>query len=302
MGKIDRLYAITMYLLNNGKATARELSIKFEVTVRTIQRDIDSICQAGIPVVAETGVNGGYYISENWRMDAHTATTEDYSNILTALKGYYSAMNSSKINGTIEKITSLIKNPNDEIILDFSVLREGDNQLMQILQNAIKTKHLISFEYTNTDSITRIHTVEPIAMIYRWYAWYLLAYSTVKYDYRTYKLIRMRDAKIVDVLITNVHKSAEEILRDNDKKIPQKHTEITVHCKSKVRAKAFEYLNGKITNEYDNGDCDMTLYVIENEHLWFGMLLSLGDGIEIIAPEHIRNLILETAKRIVSLY
>lgn len=87
------------------------------------------------------------------------------------------------------------KNPDNTIILDFSVLREGDNQLLQILQDAIHTKHPVSFEYTNTDNITRIHTVEPIAVVYRWYSWYLLAYSVVKNDYRTYKLIRMRNAK-----------------------------------------------------------------------------------------------------------
>jgi len=302
VGKVDRLYAITVYLLNNGKATARELSKKFEVSIRTIQRDIESLCQAGIPLVAETGANGGYYLAENFRMDAHTATNEDYSFILTSLKGFYSAMKSPKIIATLEKVASLTKNPDNAIILDFSVLREGDNQLLQILQDAIQTKRPVSFEYTNTDNITRIHIVEPIAIVYRWYAWYLLAYSTVKNDYRTYKLIRMRSAKIIDAAFTMKHKNAEEILHDIDNKMPRKHTEITVHVKSEARAKAIEYLNGKIIYEYDNNDCDMTLYVIENEHLWFGMLLSLGDGIEIKAPEHIRNRVLESAKKIVSLY
>ena len=148
----------------------------------------------------------------------------------------------------------------------------------------------------------KLHTVEPIAVVYRWYAWYLLAYSTVKNDYRTYKLIRMRNAEIVNAVFTKEHKNAEIILRDKDKQMPQKHTEITVRCKSEARSKAIEYLNGEIICEYDNGDCDMTLYVIENEHFWFGTLLSLGDWIEITAPEHIRHRVLEASKKIVSLY
>jgi predicted DNA-binding transcriptional regulator YafY len=211
-------------------------------------------------------------------------------------------MNSSKIDATLEKIASLTKSSDSGIILDFSALNEGDSQLMQILQDAIRTKHPVSFEYTNVDNMTRLHTVEPIAVVYRWYAWYLLAYSTVKNDYRTYKLIRMRNAEIVDAVFTKEHKNAEIILRDKDKQMPQKHTEITVRCKSEARSKAIEYLNGEIICEYDNGDCDMTLYVIENEHFWFGTLLSLGDGIEIIAPEHIRHRVLEAAKKIISLY
>ncbi len=302
MGKIDRLYAITVYLLNNGKATARELSEKFEVAVRTIQRDIDAICQAGIPVVAETGIKGGYYLAENFRMDAHTATNEDYAFILTALKGLNSALDNPKLHATMEKVASLTKEPNNGIILDLSVLREGDNQLLHILREAIRTRHRVSFEYTNADSITRLHTVEPIGLVYRWYAWYLLAYSKVKKDYRTYKLIRMRKAKITDEVITKAHKSSEEILRDIEKNLPNKPAEITVHCKAEARARALEYLNGKITCEYENGDCDMTLYVIENEQVWFGMLLSLGDGIEVKEPEHIRKRLLETAKKIASLY
>lgn len=302
MGKVERLYAITTYLMNNGKAAARELSQKFEVSVRTIQRDIDSLCQAGIPIVAETGTNGGYYLDESFRMDAHTVSNEDYSFILTSLKGLYSAIKSPKIISTLEKVSSLTKNPDNTIILDFSVLREGDNQLMQILQDAIHTKRSVRFEYTNTDNITRIHTVEPIAVVYRWYSWYLLAYSVAKNGYRIYKLIRMRNAKIIDVAFSVEHKKAEEILHDMDNQMPRKLTEITVYVKSEARAKAVEYLNGIVTCEYDNNDCDMVLNVIENEHLWFGTLLSLGDGIEIKAPEHIRNRVVESAKKIVALY
>lgn len=81
----------------------------------------------------------------------------------------------------------------------------------------------------------------------------------MKNDYRTYKLIRMRNTEIVDAAFTKEHKNAEIILRDNDKQMPQKPTEITTRCKSEARSKAVEYLNGKIICEYDNSDCDMTL-------------------------------------------
>ncbi len=300
--KTDRLYAITVHLLNHGKTTATELSKKFEISVRTVQRDVDSLCQAGIPIVAETGAAGGYYLPESFKMDKHTVTSDDYSFILTALKGFASAINSAKVDATLEKITSLTNNPNDGMILDFSVLREGDNQLLQLLQNAVRIKRPVSFAYTNADNVTRSHTVEPVAVVYRWYAWYLLAYSRVKGDYRTYKLVRMRNVEIADGVFTKEHESAEKILQSNDSKTPQQCTEITVRCKSQARARAVEYLNGRITYEYENGDCDMTLYVIENEHFWFGTLLSLGDGVEIVSPEHIRARVLEAAKNIISLY
>lgn len=300
--KTDRLYAITVYLLNHGKSSANELARRFEVSVRTIQRDIDALCRAGIPVIAEMGTSGGYYLSENFKMDSHTVTNEDYSYILTALKGFASAMDNQKLNATIEKVSTLVHDRNNSIILDFSVLREGDNQLFQTLQDAVRLKHPVSFEYTNAENISRIHTVEPIAVIYRWYAWYLLAYSTVKCDYRTYKLVRMRNARIVDAAFSKEHKSAEEIMNSSDDVSTYSFTEITVRCHAEARAKAIEYLNGRITSEYENGDCDMILKVIEKEHFWFGTLLSLGNSVEILSPEHIRVRVLEAAKKIVSLY
>lgn len=300
--KIERLYTITVYLLNHGKTPAAELAKKFEVSVRTVQRDIDTLCRAGIPIAAETGASGGYFLTDTFRMNGQMATQEDYSFILTALKGLSSAMNDPKIDATLEKLSALTKNDNESVILDFSVLRGGDEKLLQMFQSAIRARHPVRFTYTNSDNVTRIHTVEPIAVVYRWYAWYLLAYSIVKEDYRTYKLIRMSDAEIVNASFTKKHETAAEILHENDRKKPQPVTAVTVRCKPDARAKAIEYLNGKITSEHENGECEMTLHVIENEHLWFGTLLSLGDGIEIIEPARIRTRVLAAAKKIVSLY
>ena len=133
--RTDRLYAITLYLLNHGKTSASQLAKKFEVSVRTIQRDIDSLCEAGVPVVAETGAGGGYYLTDSFKMDAQTATDEDYSHILTALKGYATAMWSPGLDTAVEKIASLTKQKDDSIILDFSVLREADQSHMQALQD-----------------------------------------------------------------------------------------------------------------------------------------------------------------------
>jgi len=300
--KTDRLYAITVYLLNHGKTSAKDLAGRFEVSVRTIQRDIDSLCVAGIPIVSEIGANGGYYITESFKMNAQTATEEDYSNILTALKGYSTAMNNPHIDTAIEKITSLAGKKDDSVVLDFSVLREVDNNLMQTLQEAIKRKNAVRFRYTNAENLTRMHTVEPIAVVYRWYAWYLLAYSTVKNDYRTYKLVRMSQAEITELEFTKEHDSAEKILGEGNSNSTQKTTEVKVSCKKEARARAIEYLNGEVIAEYENGECDMTLHVIESEHLWFGTILALGDGIIIKEPEHIRSRVVEAAQKILSLY
>ncbi|WP_127530414.1 helix-turn-helix transcriptional regulator [Paenibacillus kobensis] len=300
--KIDRLYAITVYLLNHGKASASELARRFEVSSRTIQRDIDSLCRAGIPVVALTGAAGGYEIMDTFGMRQHAATQEDYSHILTALQGLATATNDPKVNATLDKLASVSKAGDSTMILDFSVVREGDEKMLQLLQSAVHSKRAVQFTYTNANAMTLTHTVEPIAVLYRWYAWYLLAYSTVKNDYRTYKLVRMNDLLPTDITFTREHESAEAILRAADETDTRIYMNVTIRCKAEAKARAIEYLRGTITEELDNGDVLMTLNVVENEHFWYGTMLALGDSVEILTPEKLRIRVLESAKSMVSLY
>lgn len=300
--KIERLYAITVYLLNHGRTSANELAKHFEVSVRTIQRDIDSLCLAGIPIVSVTGATGGYEISAQFQLDKDLATSNDYSYILTALRGLVSATDDLNAKHTLEKISHIFKQNDAHLILDFSVLREGEQATLQTLQTAIAKRRMVDFVYTNNNNETRAHSIEPIAVLYRWYAWYLLAYSQVKNDYRTYKLVRMSDLKITDKPFTKEHDSPDMILKQSDKTDSRQYTDVFIKCKERARSKAQEYLKGIVMENLSNGDTLMKFTVVENEQFWIGTLLSLGDDVEVIAPEKIRQRIFESASKIVSLY
>lgn len=300
--KIERLYAITIYLLNHGKTSAKELAKHFEVSIRTIQRDVDSLSMAGIPITAFAGAAGGYQILDTFKLDAPIATTDDYSYILTALQGLASATNDKKAQYLLEKIMSVSGEDRTGIVLDFSVLREGDVELMQTLRSAVMKKQVVNFTYTNNDNKTRTHSVEPIAVIYRWYAWYLLAYSGEKGDYRTYKLIRMQDVKLLEQPFSREHASADIILKNSDKTDSRKYISLLVKCKKAVVPRVREYLNGTVLSEPSNDSVLMELTVVENEQLWIGTLLSLGDAVEIIEPVELRKRLLTAAEKIVSLY
>lgn len=300
--KIERLYAITVYLLNHGRTSAAELAKHFEVSLRTIQRDMDSLCLAGIPITAVNGAAGGYEISDRFVMDRGFATSDDYSYILTALRGLVSATEDQRAKNVLEKIAHA-SNPGDNgMILDFSVLQEGDQVLLRRLQTAVLEKRTVEFTYTNNNLETRTHTVEPVAVIYRCYAWYLLAYSRFKQDYRTYKLVRMSDLKITDQPFEREHQPAAVILQETDRTDSRQYTEILIRCREAAKARVREYLKGSITREYPNGDVLMRATVVENEHFWLGTLLALGDAVEVIAPENIRRQLLESAEKTVSLY
>lgn len=129
------------------------------MSVRTIQRDIDALCYAGIPIISTTGSKGGYQIAERFQLDAQLASKQDYSYIQTALHGLLTATKDKEIQRTLEKISSISQESNSKILLNFSVLQEKDRK--------------------------------KIVVLYRWYSWYLLACSRARDDYRTYKIIRM---------------------------------------------------------------------------------------------------------------
>lgn len=300
--KIERLYAITVYLLNHGRTSAGKLAEHFEVSVRTIQRDIDSLCLAGIPVVSLHGAAGGYEISDRFRLDKELVTKDDYSYIRTALSGLVSATESRKAKEVLEKIAHMSNSEDNGMILDFSVLREGEQHTLQMLQRAVLKKRTVDFMYTNNNNETRMHSVEPLAVIYRWYAWYLLAYSKVKDDYRMYKLVRMSDLEITDQPFCKEHDSAERILKKNDKTDSRSYTDVVIKCKEKAKSRVMEYLKGRIIEELPDGAVLLKLTVVENEQLWIGNLLSLGNDVEVLEPERIRRRLAKAASEIVSLY
>lgn len=300
--KIERLYAIMVYLLNHGKTPASELADYFEVSLRTIQRDMESLCLAGIPICSTTGVTGGYEISDRFRLDKGFVTYDEYSYILTALRGLVSATQDLKAKHILEKIAHASASNTQGIILDFSVLQEGDQSILQQLQTAVTRKRAVCFTYTNNDNETRTHCVEPIAVLYRWYAWYLLAYSRARKDYRTYKIVRMSALNLTEEPFVIQHESADIILKKIDKTDSRQYTEIFVKSKEFAKARIREYLKGTIVEEYENGDALIKATIVENEQLWIGTLLSLGNLAEVLAPEKIRKRLLDAAKNIVFLY
>lgn len=244
--RMERLYAITVYLLNHGRTSARELAEYFEVSLRTIQRDMDALCLSGIPVISISGASGGYEISSSFRLDNNFATSDDYSYILTALHGLSSAIKDPKVKHTLEKIIYASQPADNGILLDFSVSCEGNLTFFPLLQTAVMEKHAVAFTYTNNNNETRTHCVEPIAVLYRWYAWYLLAYSKVNSDYRTYKLVRMSDLKITDKPFEKEHESADIILKKIDQNDSRTYTELLLKCNQMAKSRVVEYLKGTI--------------------------------------------------------
>jgi predicted DNA-binding transcriptional regulator YafY len=302
--KIDRLLGITIYLLNRKKANAQELAERFEVSVRTILRDIDCLCMAGIPVISTYGIDGGYQIHDSFKLERQLAGADDYAYIVSALKGLASAYQSRNLNAALQKLEAISEGIPTKLILDLGALSKKNNLSYKLsqLEQALRERHIVSFTYTNADNQKKSYEVEPIATMYKWYSWYLLSYAPISKDYRTFKLDRIEQLHITDRANSMEHDAELAKERWEKQADRRKYLHIKLSCKSEIRMKCLEYLNGTIESEQENGDFIFTFSVPENELFWYGVLLSFGNKAKVLEPPELRRRICSTCKDILLEY
>ena len=192
--KIDRLIGILSILLQEEKTTAPELAERFEVSRRTINRDIEDLCKAGIPIKTAQGTGGGISIMDGYRMDRTLLTSKDMQVILAELRSLDSISGSSYYSQLMEKIqagTSEFISGRDSVLIDLSSwYRDSLAPKIETIQDAIGDRQLISFRYY-APSGEGERTVEPYYLVFRWSSWYLWGWCADRRDYRLFKLNRM---------------------------------------------------------------------------------------------------------------
>lgn len=193
--KLDRLLAITMTLLNQPRVSATELAQRFEVSLRTIYRDMDSINQAGIPIVSFPGSDGGYEIMSNFRIDKQILSLDDFSAIYTALRGARSATDNLNIDTLLEKLGALAPNKphsgmGTNVDLDFTPT-PNDKEKIGPLHQAIKDLHVVQFEYLDNKGTETERKIEPMGLFLKGYVWYVYGYCLTRANIRVFRLSRI---------------------------------------------------------------------------------------------------------------
>ncbi|MGL5436984.1 MAG: helix-turn-helix transcriptional regulator [Lachnospiraceae bacterium] len=302
--KIDRLIAITMYLLNRDTVSAAALAKRFEVSKRTIQRDIDTLNQAGIPIVSNHGAKGGYGIIDGFRLTKQIADTDDYLNIIIALQGLCSAYDNQKTTATLEKVLTAMQGSEQRIFVDFTAAREGLNidAHLRIIEKAIFNETLLNISYSNADGVVSKRVIEPLILTYQWYSWYLFAYCDEKKDYRLFKLPRIISCSPISGSFSIKHDNIEVRMRAQSSADDRKRYRICLKCKKAIRQQVFEYLGSEIIEEFDNGDFILLIQGLPFERLWFSLLMGFGSQVEVLEPVELKDMLREKAREILSIY
>ncbi|MFC4778951.1 helix-turn-helix transcriptional regulator [Paenibacillus sp. GCM10023252] len=200
--KLDRLLAITMTLLNKTRVNATELAERFEVSPRTIYRYMESINQAGIPIVSFPGSDGGFEIMSGYRLDKQILSLDDFSSICSALRGARSATDNSSLDRLLERIGALMPGQHgmgDTYSLDMDFTpTPNDRDKIAPLQQAIKELQLVQFAYLDQKGAETSRTIEPMGLFLKGYVWYLYGYCLTREDIRVFRLTRMNQLQTLN--------------------------------------------------------------------------------------------------------
>ena len=204
--KTDRLIGILSILLQKDKITAQELADKFEVSRRTILRDVNALGMAGIPIVSEQGQGGGISIMEGYRVDRTVLSSEDMKAILTGLQSLDSVSGTKRYRQLMEKISvdgSAAVNVDNHIIIDLSNWdKSAVSEKIGLIKAAMEQNLKIAFNYFSQSGESR-RVIEPYHLVFQWSGWYVWGYCAQREDYRIFKLTRMTELALTNEKISD---------------------------------------------------------------------------------------------------
>lgn len=203
--KLERLISITYALLNQDVVSATELAERYQVSPRTIYRDIEAICAAGIPVVSYQGASGGFGIIEEYKMDRSLLGEDDLGSLITLLSSTATVFKDELAERTLQRLRTVQSGERiPSLTLDLGSWRMN-NGLLHALRSAIKEKRVVRFVYINGNNNRMERAVEPVTLQFKYYDWYLHGYCRYRSDYRVFKLSRMMEATVTEEQAVREH-------------------------------------------------------------------------------------------------
>lgn len=197
--KSNRLFGILYLLLVKKRITASELADYFEVSVRTIYRDIETLSSYEIPIYMSKGKNGGITLLETYTLDKILLTEKEQKEILFSVQTM-DELNCNN-NKLLDKMKAIFKNEEENFIdVDFGIWENSldHQQNFNTIKKAIIEKRKITFTYFNSYGEISDRNVEPLQLQFRYNSWYLLGYDTNKNDYRFFKLMRIDSIMLLE--------------------------------------------------------------------------------------------------------
>ncbi|HPZ73130.1 MAG TPA: YafY family protein [Bacillota bacterium] len=292
--KESRLFGILYYLLDKERASARELAERFEVSVRTIYRDIDTLSSAGIPIYTETGRSGGVRLMSGFVLDKAALSEEERQDVLFAVQVLLAIRKRDK-SSTVEKLSALFKNSSRNWV-EVDLTRWGDkakdNEKFELLKDAVIHNRCIEIDYISAyNEVQTGRKVLPLKLLYKSKDWYLQAYCTEKKDFRTFKLSRILRLNVLEERFSPVeYPDRSEVDR-------KEYSHIRLRFSKDMAYRVYdEFAIDQIETDSE-GNLTVTTQMPEDAWL-VGFLLSFGTKVEILEPPYLKGIVASVAKDI----
>lgn len=276
-----------MYLNNRGRVTAKELADKYEVSIKTIQRDIESIDRSGVPIISYKGQDGGYEIIDKYKISSSAMKKEDVYLITKLLEGLNSTYNSKDIITLKEKFKAIESKEDfsDKFIMDFSSWGTGDKtkKKLEIIDKGFSAKKTIFFEYINLNGEISNRVIEPLRLVFKSFNWYLYGFCLKKNDNRIFKVRRMNNLELGEKFYSDRSINLAPLFNDREDNVIDIKLKITDSFTKKLDDYFDEY---ELTSKDGTNILNISLPLDE----WvYGMILGFGNQAEVMAPLSLRK-------------
>ena len=295
----NRLFEIIYILLNKKSVTAGQLADRFGVSTRTIYRDIDALSLSGIPVYTEKGKGGGISILPDFVLNKSILSEQDQNEILYALQAL-SAIKADEAEQVLKKLSMIFnKNAAPWLEVDFSDWSFADRSVFYDLKCGILENRIVSFDYYSTYGEKTERRIEPIQLWFKSRAWYIKGYCLNKKDVRTFKLARIRNLELTQENFSE--REPTDRAADNENLSQSRRPCVELVLKI---AREMTY---RVYDDFESGelqpDGSHIVKVAWEEDEWlYGFILSFGEYAEVLAPEHIKGIVKEKARKILGKY
>lgn len=299
--KIDRLIGILSILLQKKKTTALELAERFEVSRRTINRDIENLCKAGISIQTSQGAGGGISIMEGFAMDRTLLTSKDMKMILAGLRSLDSVSGSHYYGQLMEKIkpgSSDIVTGSDAILIDLSSWnKDAIAPKVSFIQDAIEERTILAFDYYAPSGDSH-REIEPYYLIFKWSSWYVYGFCLMRHDFRMFKLNRMSEIRCMERHFEMRNVQAPNLSIGS---LYPPAIKVKAIVEAKMKWRLIEEFGPDCFTVREDGRLLFSGFYSDEDGL-LAWILTFGDQMKLLEPDWMKEKLLHIANKITIMY
>ncbi len=314
MNRVDRISAILIHLQSKPVVTAGELAARFDVSNRTIYRDLKALDEAGVPIGGEAGK--GYYLVEGFHLPPIMFSRDEAGAFLLAGKLMDKHSDTGirgDFNSGLFKIRSVLRHTDKEFLhtleKDITVFRheklkqdDFPDDFLPMVMQALAENRLMELTYRGAYSgQTTNRTIKPLSLVYYSGGWHLMAKCRLRNDYRDFRLDRMKAAKLTGDHFTKEKWDVNQFFADRMKQENLQLVRLRFKKDLYSLVSKTRYYFGYVAEKDLGDEVEMDFWVNTLDYL-AGWLLSLENGVTVDEPAELRHIMVDKIRKIAAHY